>query len=140
MRDGAPSRTAQHVAAYRLGFERLPAPFGDSESDERLARDLLAELDFEPEERMAGYLRVRTSFFDRVVLNALNRGTTQVAAIGAGYDGRALRYAKPGVRWFEVDHPVTQPISVSVCSGLRSRHRTWRSSPLISSRTMSPLR
>ncbi len=32
----------------------------------------------------------------------------KVAAIGAGYDGRALRYAKPGVRWFEVDHPVTQ--------------------------------
>ncbi len=75
--------------------------FGDSESDERLARDLLAG-------RMAGYLRVRTSFFDRVVLNALERGTIQVAAIGAGYDGRALRYAKPGVRWFEVDHPVTQ--------------------------------
>jgi methyltransferase (TIGR00027 family) len=108
MRDDAPSRTAQHVAAYRLGFERLPAPVGDPESDERLARDLLAEFKFEPQERMAGYLRVRTSFFDRVVLNALERGTTQVAAIGAGYDGRALRYAKPGVRWFEVDHPVTQ--------------------------------
>jgi methyltransferase (TIGR00027 family) len=27
---------------------------------------------------------------------------------GAGYDGRAVRYAKPGVRWFEVDHPATQ--------------------------------
>jgi len=26
----------------------------------------------------------------------------------AGYDGRGLRYAKPGVRWFEVDHPDTQ--------------------------------
>ncbi|MDQ2760590.1 MAG: SAM-dependent methyltransferase, partial [Actinomycetota bacterium] len=99
---------AQHVAAYRLAFERLAAPFGDSESDERLARDVLAGLHFEPEERMAGYLRVRTSFFDRVVVNALDRGATQVAAIGAGYDGRALRYAKPRVRWFEVDHPVTQ--------------------------------
>ncbi len=108
MLDGAPSRTAQHVAAYRLAFERLAAPFGDSESDERLARDVLAGLHFEPEERMAGYLRVRTSFFDRVVVNALDRGATQVAAIGAGYDGRALRYAKPRVRWFEVDHPVTQ--------------------------------
>jgi methyltransferase (TIGR00027 family) len=108
VRDDAQSLTAQHVAAYRLGLERLPAPVGDPESDERLARDLLAEFDFGPQERMAGYLRVRTSFFDRVVLNALERGTTQVAAIGAGYDGRALRYAKPGVRWFEVDHPVTQ--------------------------------
>ena len=26
----------------------------------------------------------------------------------AGYDGRAFRYAKPGVRWFELDHPSTQ--------------------------------
>jgi methyltransferase (TIGR00027 family) len=41
-------------------------------------------------------------------VNALERGVAQVAAIGAGYDGRALRYAKPGVRWFEVDHPDTQ--------------------------------
>jgi hypothetical protein len=81
--DDAPSRTAQHVAAYRLGFERLPAPVGDPESDERLARDLLTEFEFEPQEPMAGYLRVRTSFFDRVVLNALERGTIQVAAIGA---------------------------------------------------------
>ncbi len=28
--------------------------------------------------------------------------------VGAGYDGRALRYAKAGVRWFEIDHPTTQ--------------------------------
>ena len=31
-----------------------------------------------------------------------------MATIGAGDDGRSLRYAKPGVRWFEVDHPTTQ--------------------------------
>lgn len=28
--------------------------------------------------------------------------------VAAGYDGRALRFASPGVRWFEVDHPATQ--------------------------------
>ncbi len=33
---------------------------------------------------------------------------TQAVVVGAGYDGRALRYAKPGVRWFELDHPATQ--------------------------------
>ena len=27
---------------------------------------------------------------------------------GAGYDGRALRYQRPGVRWYEIDHPATQ--------------------------------
>jgi methyltransferase (TIGR00027 family) len=108
MRDGSPSATALHVAAYRLGFERLPAPTGDPEADTRLARNVVDGFDFEPDERMAGYLRARTAFFDRVVVNALARGTTQVAAIGAGYDGRALRYAKPGVHWFEVDHEATQ--------------------------------
>ena len=33
---------------------------------------------------------------------------TQVVTGGAGDDGRALRYARPGTRWFEVDHPATQ--------------------------------
>ncbi len=108
MRDGEPSRTARNVAAYRLGFERLPAPFGDPDADDRLARDVAAGDQFKPDERIARYLRMRTAFFDRVVLNGLERGSTQVAVIGAGYDGRALRYAKPGVRWFEVDHPATQ--------------------------------
>jgi len=32
----------------------------------------------------------------------------QVVVAAAGYDGRSLRYAKTGVRWFEVDHPATQ--------------------------------
>jgi methyltransferase (TIGR00027 family) len=108
VRDGQPSRTARHVAAYRLGFERLTAPYGDPDADHRLAADVADDADFEPAERMAGYLRLRTAFFDRVVVNALERGTTQVAMIGAGYDGRALRYAKDGVRWFEIDHPATQ--------------------------------
>src|SRR5256714_3111719 len=54
------------------------------------------------------YLRARTAFFDRVVLAALERGVTQVVVVAAGYDGRAQRYAKPGVTWFEVDHPATQ--------------------------------
>ena len=28
--------------------------------------------------------------------------------VGAGYDGRALRYQAPGVRWWEIDRPQTQ--------------------------------
>jgi methyltransferase (TIGR00027 family) len=57
---------------------------------------------------MVAYLAARTSFFDRVVFVALENGMRQVVIAAAGYDGRALRYAKPGVRWFEVDHPDTQ--------------------------------
>ncbi len=108
MREGAPSLTAQRVAAYRLGLERVPTPFGDVSADERLALDVASSQEITPGEDMARYLRGRTSFFDRVVVNALEPEVTQVVVVGAGYDGRALRYAKLGVRWFEVDHPATQ--------------------------------
>jgi methyltransferase (TIGR00027 family) len=108
MREGVASHTAQRVAAYRLGFTRQASAFGDPEADVRLARDVAAGVDVKPDSTMARYLRFRTAFFDQVVVNGLDRGVSQVAVIGAGYDGRALRYAKPGVRWFEVDHPATQ--------------------------------
>jgi methyltransferase (TIGR00027 family) len=111
VQDGAPSITAARVAARRLTFERLPAPFGDPAADERLARAVAESAPpaaHPPGDLMAGYLRGRTAFFDRTVVNALERGVSQIAIVGAGYDGRALRYAKPGVRWFEVDHPATQ--------------------------------
>src|SRR5690349_11630138 len=62
----------------------------------------------DPNGMMVPYLAARTAFFDRVVVRALEAGVTQVVIAAAGYDGRALRYAKPGVRWFEVDHPDTQ--------------------------------
>lgn len=124
MIEGRPSATAQRVAAYRLGFERAAAPYGHPEADDLLARDVAAGAEppgsdphpsgAEPagaestgSESMAHYLRVRTAFFDRVVVNAVERGATQLVSIGAGYDGRSLRYAAPGVRWFEVDHPAT---------------------------------
>jgi methyltransferase (TIGR00027 family) len=43
-----------------------------------------------------------------MVVTAIASGVRQIVVGGAGYDGRAFRYAKPGVRWFEVDHPATQ--------------------------------
>jgi methyltransferase (TIGR00027 family) len=70
-------------------------------------RDVAAGLDFQPDPKMARYLRARTAFFDRVVLNAAGRGVTQLVSLGAGYDGRSLRYSEPDRRWFEVDHPAT---------------------------------
>ena len=109
MRDGVASVTAARVAAYRLAFERHPFPSGDPAADERLAADVAAGLgDFQPSERMGRYLAARTRFFDRVAVGAIERGVAQLVVIGAGYDGRSLRYARPGVGWFEVDHPDTQ--------------------------------
>jgi methyltransferase (TIGR00027 family) len=57
---------------------------------------------------MREYLRARTRFFDGVVTRALSCGFVQIVTGAAGYDGRSLRYARPGVLWFEVDHPATQ--------------------------------
>ena len=108
MKDGQASITAQRVAAHRLGFEREPAAYGDPEGDERLARDVAGDIRVDPKGMMVPYLAARTTFFDRVVLRSLDAGVTQVVIAAAGYDGRALRYAKAGVRWFEVDHPDTQ--------------------------------
>jgi len=102
-----PSWTARRVAAHRLDFTRVPAPYGDAAADEALARDVAGELRI-TEGRMHEYLAARTAFFDRIVVGALDGGVRQVVIGGAGYDGRALRYAKPGVSWFEVDHPATQ--------------------------------
>ena len=97
MRDGQVSVTAQRVAAQRLTFGRVPAPYGDPAADDTLARDVAAAVSTEPGP-LSDYLRARTRFFDQVVTGALTRGCDQVVIGAAGYDGRALRYAKPGVR------------------------------------------
>ena len=107
MKEGTASHTARSVAARRLEYERAPAPYGDPAADGALTSDVADGLTPRPN-RMHEYIRARTAFFDRVVVDSLGRGITQVVIGGAGYDGRAFRYAKPGVRWFEVDHPATQ--------------------------------
>jgi methyltransferase (TIGR00027 family) len=107
VKEGTASHTARSVAARRLEYERAPAPDGDPAADEALTSDVADGFTPGPGS-MHEYIRARTAFFDRVVVTALDRGVKQVVNGGAGYDGRALRYAKPGVRWFEVDYPATQ--------------------------------
>ncbi len=107
MEADGPSITAQWVAAHRLGFTRVPAAYGDPAADDALTIDVAAGREA-PLNRMHDYLAARTSFFDRTVVAAIGRGVRQVVVGAAGYDGRAFRYARRGVRWFEVDHPATQ--------------------------------
>jgi methyltransferase (TIGR00027 family) len=107
VKDGVASHTARGVAAHRLAYDRVPAAFGDPAADLALSRDVAAGLEPAPG-RMHSYIRARTAFFDRVVVTAVTGGIPQVVVGAAGYDGRSLRYARPGTRWFEVDHPATQ--------------------------------
>ena len=57
---------------------------------------------------MTRHLQARTEFMDHMVVDAIHNGTKQFVIVGAGYDGRSLRYAAPGTRWYELDHPATQ--------------------------------
>jgi methyltransferase (TIGR00027 family) len=54
------------------------------------------------------WIALRTSFLDQGVTQLLDLGTQQVVVLGAGFDARAARLGRPGVRFFEVDHPSTQ--------------------------------
>jgi methyltransferase (TIGR00027 family) len=116
MHASLPSPAQRRAAALRLGFDRLAAPAGDPAADEALARDVAGDQPADPDGAAAAsatapsprYLQGRTTFLDRVVVNALNRQIAQVVVAGPGYDGRALRYGKPGVRWWEVDPAAVQ--------------------------------
>jgi len=90
-----------------MSFPRLATFYGRPEADQQLQADVAGDLEG-VETPMSRFLRSRTRFFDQVVVASIDHGSAQVVIVGAGYDGRSLRYAKPGVRWFELDHPATQ--------------------------------
>lgn len=120
MRDDRPSRTAQGVLAERAVLHALGV------IDDRFAAGLLTPgmarivsavhhgpaFLTERSVTLAG-LAARINWFDMQVIEALDAGIDQVAVIGAGYDSRAWRFARDGVRYFELDHPATQADKVA---------------------------
>jgi methyltransferase (TIGR00027 family) len=109
-----PSNTAEDVAtvralltnwgllddSYALGFLR-PA--------RRLAYTVLSHM--KPTSlgrRVYAHILARTRIYDDFVRGAMDDGLRQVVIVGAGYDSRAWRLAREGVRFIEVDHPATQ--------------------------------
>ena len=107
VREGHASRTARWVARQRAGLGPTRPVRGDAEAEQRLYAGLAGRF---PALTLAGPagMAVRTRFFDRAVVEALDAGVAQVVNLGAGYDGRALRFSSAPARWFEVDHPATQ--------------------------------
>lgn len=109
--DASGSRTAKMVAHFRgRAAEEHPSLVSDpfalrlGGDDGREAAD--GYLSAHP--HMVLYMGLRTAAFDDEVLAAIADGATQVVILGAGLDTRAARLARPGVRFFEVDHPDTQ--------------------------------
>jgi methyltransferase (TIGR00027 family) len=76
------------------------------EGERRLSRDVAGM--FAVPFGRATRLVERTRVVDAVVARAIGRGIVQIVLLGAGYDGRALRFGGGPVRWFEVDLPALQ--------------------------------
>ncbi len=53
-------------------------------------------------------IALRHRFIDEHLLHHYRDGIRQVVLLGAGYDSRALRFRYPGLRFIEIDHPMTQ--------------------------------
>jgi methyltransferase (TIGR00027 family) len=102
--NSGPSRTSQAVALTRAGLNRPHSADGDPDAQ----RELCAGIEFSPPAWMRASIEPRTRFMDERVVAAIGRGVRQVVICGAGLDDRALRFRTAGVRFFEVDHPVTQ--------------------------------
>ena len=115
MRDDRPSSSAQTVALCRAvltSMREVNDPLAATMLDTP-HRALAKALRIPPLTGLArsptmAFLAARTLFFDAAVNSALDAGIRQVVVIGAGYDTRAWRLARDGVRFFEVDHPATQ--------------------------------
>ncbi len=108
MSAGHPSLAARWVAAQRLRLERTrpSTPGGDIEAERRLYRSVAGGMSV-PLGR-ASALAQRTHVIDAEVARALGRGTAQIVLLGAGDDGRVLRFGGNAVQWFEVDRPRVQ--------------------------------
>jgi methyltransferase (TIGR00027 family) len=100
----SPSASARWTAAQRVRAARTrPAtPGGDLDGERRLYDDVAGRGPIVPAGRV-GDLRLRTRVVDAEVATAIGRGIEQIVLLGAGYDGRALRFAADSVHWFEVD-------------------------------------
>lgn len=109
MRADEPSLTARAVALERARLPRPTVPTGDANAAVALGESLFAgDADRYAYAAPVGWVTARTEFFDRTVLDAIGQGIEQIMILGAGYDGRAMHFRTPGVRFFEVDHPATQ--------------------------------
>jgi hypothetical protein len=105
------SRSAENVAAARAYLTRRGV-LDDAHAERyvrpstRAVMDLLGWLPGQT--RANSWIAARTRFFDELIAESVDDGTRQVVIVAAGYDTRAWRLGREGVRFIEVDHPATQ--------------------------------
>ena len=110
--NSAASQTALMVCAYRARASTWEKPlFVDPWAAQIAGAEgeaIAVRLDarYAP---MGLWLALRVAYLDRLVGTAVDQlSIRQVVILGAGYDTRAARLPRAGVRFFEVDHPATQ--------------------------------
>jgi methyltransferase (TIGR00027 family) len=106
------SRTALMVAAYRARATERERPVCNDPWAARLAGDegqAIATAYDQTYPHMELWTALRATYFDRCVERYQR---AQVVLLGAGLDTRAVRLAKEGVRFFEVDHPESQKLKL----------------------------
>ena len=100
------------VCAYRARAGRWPQPLFVDPWAAQIAGDdgeAIAQRLSERYPPMETWLALRVAYLDRLVGRAVDQlSIRQVVILGAGYDTRAARLPRAGVRFFEVDHPATQ--------------------------------
>ncbi|HTE50481.1 MAG TPA: SAM-dependent methyltransferase [Kofleriaceae bacterium] len=105
------SKTALMVAAYRARATRRVDALCSDPWANGMAGGLGLELSVAFDRHfphMELWIALRTAYLDSHVAHLIADGARQVVLLGAGFDTRAARLARPGVRFFEVDHPLTQ--------------------------------
>lgn len=126
MRDGRPSRTAQHNALFRALEQGQDVPLFCDPFARGFLRGRYRLYGALPARAVARFIDrrwpgpraavcVRTRHIDDRVAEALADGLDQLVILGAGFDARAHRLpGLAGVRVFEVDHPSTQAMKRAV--------------------------
>lgn len=106
------SKTALMVCAYRARATAWARPIMTDPWAKQIAGDAGEDIAKKFDQRwphMEAWLALRVAFLDRLVGIAVDRlSARQIVVLGAGYDTRAARLPRSGVRFFEVDHPATQ--------------------------------
>jgi methyltransferase (TIGR00027 family) len=111
------SATAQRVAMRRAAHQLLDDPpvFEDplalavigEEAAGKLKRELSAP-EAPGSRQMRAFMAARSRYAEDQLAAAVGRGAMQYVVLGAGLDTYAYRNSYPGLRVFEVDHPLTQ--------------------------------
>jgi len=124
--EAAASRTAALVAAYRGRATGRPDPVCNDPWAAELAGDAGRSFAAQFDEAFPHgelWVALRTWFLDARVALAMDAGVAQVVILGAGLDTRAARLARPGVRFFEVDHPSSQAHKLAAVAALEGYPR-----------------